>query len=39
MVEGATSPQAAEQWQYQLRVDLAEAAAAAARAGGGPCGT
>ena len=33
MVEGATPPQAAEQWQYQLRVDLAGDAAQAARSG------
>ena len=34
MTDGPSAPQApAEQWQYQLRVDLAEDAAAAARAG------
>ena len=35
MAEGPSAPQetASERWQYQLRVDLAEDAAAAARAG------
>ena len=34
MAEEPSAPETAEQWQYQLRVDLAEDAAEAARAGG-----
>ena len=33
MADGLSSAETTEQWQYQLRVDLAEDAAAAARAG------
>ena len=33
MSEEPSAPETAEQWQYQLRVDLAEGAAEAARAG------
>ena len=33
MAKGETPPRAGEQWKYQLRVDLVEDAAAAARAG------